>query len=64
MTHTPLTVYALCLSTLQIRFNAVLPPDVLNKTIMAGVCRTADVLCSFSLLSRLSPVTHSVGRKN
>lgn len=26
-----------------------------------GVCRTADVLASYALLSRLNPVTHSVG---
>lgn len=42
------------------RIALILPPEVFQKTLMAGLCRTADVLCSFSLLSRLSPVTHSV----
>ncbi|GAX74364.1 hypothetical protein CEUSTIGMA_g1813.t1 [Chlamydomonas eustigma] len=43
------------------RITAIMPLDVFGRTLMAGVCRTADVLCSYSLLSRLTPVTHSVG---
>ena len=43
------------------RASAMMPLDVFIKTLLAGVCRTCDVLCSFALLSRLSPVTHSVG---
>mmetsp|Transcript_31494 Transcript_31494/g.59206 ORF Transcript_31494/g.59206 Transcript_31494/m.59206 type:complete len:547 (-) Transcript_31494:250-1890(-) len=34
--------------------------DVFLKTVLAGICRTGDVLASYSLLSRLNPVTHSV----
>ena len=45
---------------LSARVALILPPEVFQKTLMAGLCRTADVLCSYSLLSRLSPVTHSV----
>eukprot|EP00873_Tetraselmis_striata_P018700 jgi/Tetstr1/438964/TSEL_027457.t1 len=40
---------------------SVMSVDVLGKTLLAGVCRTADVLASYALLSRLNPVTHSVG---
>jgi len=35
--------------------------ETLGLTLMAGVCRTVDVLTSYALLSRLNPVTHSVG---
>ena len=45
------------------RFNShtLMSADALTKTVLAGVCRTADVLASYALLSRLNPVTHSVG---
>jgi hypothetical protein len=40
--------------------SAFTPLEVLQKNLMVGVCRTADVFAYFSLLSRLNPVTHSV----
>eukprot|EP00798_Chlamydomonas_sp_ICE-L_P030815 gene30815-35848_t len=40
--------------------SAAMPANVLGKTLIAGVCRTADVFASYGLLSRLNPVTHSV----
>eukprot|EP00191_Tetraselmis_sp_GSL018_P016611 CAMPEP_0177579974 /NCGR_PEP_ID=MMETSP0419_2-20121207/1275_1 /TAXON_ID=582737 /ORGANISM="Tetraselmis sp., Strain GSL018" /LENGTH=476 /DNA_ID=CAMNT_0019068735 /DNA_START=398 /DNA_END=1828 /DNA_ORIENTATION=+ len=43
------------------RLGSIMPLDVVQKTISAGVCRTMDVLASYALLSRLNPVTHSVG---
>lgn len=43
------------------RASAIMPLNIFILTLLAGVCRTCDVLCSFALLSRLSPVTHSVG---
>ena len=43
------------------RASSVMSLDALQKTVIAGVCRTVDVLASYALLSRLNPVTHSVG---
>jgi len=43
------------------RLSSVMSLEVLQKTALAGVCRTVDVLASYALLSRLNPVTHSVG---
>jgi solute carrier family 35 protein E1 len=43
------------------RIATVMPWSVVQKTLLAGLCRTADVLASYALLSRLNPVTHSVG---
>lgn len=52
---------AYLMSEVSSRVSAVMPGDVFVKTVLAGICRTLDVVCSFALLSRLSPVTHSVG---
>ncbi|KAK3249390.1 hypothetical protein CYMTET_41177 [Cymbomonas tetramitiformis] len=38
----------------------IMKMEVFTKTVLAGVCRTADVLASYALLSRLNPVSHSV----
>ena len=47
--------------TLPERASSVMTFDALQKTVLAGICRTVDVLASYALLSRLNPVTHSVG---
>ena len=39
---------------------AVMPSDVLVKSLLAGACCTSYVFASCGLLSRLSPVTHLV----
>lgn len=36
-------------------------PYALARSVVAGACRTSDVLVSYAILSRVSPVTHSVG---
>ncbi|CAG9466840.1 unnamed protein product [Pedinophyceae sp. YPF-701] len=40
---------------------STLTSDVLIKAVLAGVCRFVDVLASFAILQRVTPVTHSVG---
>jgi solute carrier family 35 protein E1 len=46
------------------RFNALgtglVSTDVVTKTVLAGICRTGDVISSYALLSKINPVTHSV----
>eukprot|EP00894_Picocystis_sp_ML_P002758 jgi/Pico_ML_1/53275/g3847.t1 len=36
-------------------------PKLLWQIFAAGLCRAGDVLVSYLILSRVSPVTHSVG---